>query len=458
MQGGSQAEPGECPLLAEESNLIEVPTSIHGNAQPAVIDSGSSLNVVSDNCIRKYHLRVVPCRRRLIIRLANSSRVYPQYEVGLPITIGSKTYDVNCIVIPTFPYELLLGLDFITSAPVDILASQRKIVVGGDSFPIQDSFFRHLEGKLYAAKELRIPARSEARVPLKGLNLMNWETAVIEGADNTIEKYGVLLAGTLSEVRPGKHQQVVQGRLMNISEGDIVIPKGTLLGKASRVQSMDNLHPNLDISPTARLNNPDFDWDSLNICSSLPPERRQKLLRKLKEVGAEVFSQHEFDLGRTTLVKHSIDTGNAKPIRSAPYRVSHRERESLRNLITEFKQQGLVTDSTSPWAAPVVLVKKKDGGLRFCCDWRKLNAVTKKDSMPLPRLDDTLDRLANCTHFTKLDYTSGYYQVELDKESKEKSAFVTPDGLFQFSVMGMGLCNAPATFQRLMYTVLGALI
>lgn len=87
-----------------------------------------------------------------------------------------------------------------------------------------------------------------------------------------------------------------------------------------------------------------------------------------------------------------------------------------------------------------------------------MNKVTKKDSTPLPRIDDTLDRLSGAKFFTKIDLTSGYYQVELDEESKEKTAFVTPDGHYEFNYLGMGLCNAPATFQRLMYKVLGNLM
>ena len=109
------------------------------------------------------------------------------------------------------------------------------------------------------------------------------------------------------------------------------------------------------------------------------------------------------------------------------------------------------------WTSAVVLVKKKDGSLRFCIDYRKVNAVTRKDAYPLPRVDDALDALACCKWFTTLDLLSGYWQVEVDPKDREKTAFTTYDGLFEFLKTSFGLCNAPAAFQRLMDLVLAGL-
>jgi len=126
-------------------------------------------------------------------------------------------------------------------------------------------------------------------------------------------------------------------------------------------------------------------------------------------------------------------------------------------MLEEMQQQGVIEPSNSPWASPVVLVRKKDGSLRFCIDYRKLNKVTRKDSYPLPRVDDLLDSLSDAQWFSTLDLRSGYWQVEIDPGDREKTAFSTQNGLFQFRVMPFGLCNAPSTFQRLMELVLAGL-
>ena len=120
--------------------------------------------------------------------------------------------------------------------------------------------------------------------------------------------------------------------------------------------------------------------------------------------------------------------------------------EELRGLL----DQGLVEESTSEWSSPLVIVKKKDGGNQICVDYRKVNSVTKFDSYPMPRVDEMLDAVGKARFITTLDLAKGYWQVPLHPADKEKTAFSSPLGLLQFTVMPFGLSGAPATFQRLM--------
>ena len=168
----------------------------------------------------------------------------------------------------------------------------------------------------------------------------------------------------------------------------------------------------------------------------------------------DVFAKDPKNPGCTDVVKHNIQlTNGAKPIRLRPYRYSKTEKEFVEMEIQQLLKNGLIKESSSEWASPVVVVKKSDGSFRFCVDYRKLNAVTEKDVFPLPRIDDTLDSLQGAKYFTTLDAASGYWQIPMSTRVQHLTAFITHEGLYEWKVMPFGLCNAPATYQRFMATL-----
>lgn len=170
-------------------------------------------------------------------------------------------------------------------------------------------------------------------------------------------------------------------------------------------------------------------------------------LGKVLESFADVLQDKP---GKTALLEHHIETGTANPVRLPPYRLPHAYREAVQKEIREMLEQGIIEKSSSEWAAPIALVKKKDGSLRMCVDYRRLNSVLREDAYPMLRIDDLIDRLGKARFITALDLTRGYWQMPVADKDQHKTAFTTPFGLFQFRVMPFGLNGAPASFQRLM--------
>ena len=228
------------------------------------------------------------------------------------------------------------------------------------------------------------------------------------------DRYHLIGASTLS--CPNKDGEV-SFRLLNPSDTPIILYKGSTIGKFEEICSDDeivSLEPGSepDVSPI------DAPWQGqseipkanfLSGFKSLPSpalsSAENTQLSHLLESYSDIFASSSLDLGHTTLIQHQIDTGDAQPIKQAPYRVPQAQRAEIDKHISNMLDQNIISVSTSPWSSPVVLVKKKGGTTRFCIDYHKLNAVTRKDSYPLPRIDDALDALSGSKYFQRLIYS-----------------------------------------------------
>ena len=190
-----------------------------------------------------------------------------------------------------------------------------------------------------------------------------------------------------------------------------------------------------------------------------PQEQAEQTCSLLKEYH-DIFSLEKCDMGHTNTTKHKIvlKDPDTLPFREHFHRIPPPQLDEVREHLKLMLDAGVIQPSNSPWYNAVVLVRKKDRSLRFCIDFRKLNSLTVKDSHPLPHICETLESLAGAAHFLMFDMNSGFWQVPMDEESKQYTAFTLGSmGLYKCERMPFGLCNTPPTFQRLMQNCLGKL-
>ncbi len=202
--------------------------------------------------------------------------------------------------------------------------------------------------------------------------------------------------------------------------------------------------------PVARLPNSEVLNDLESFLAHLPPAARADVTQLIND-NMSLFSDHPRP---TSVLSHDIDVEGHRPIKQHAYRMNPTKRALMQQEVSYLVDHGLAVPSASPWSSPCILVPKPDNTARFCTDYRKVNSITKPDSFPLPRMEDCIDRVGPARFVTKLDLLKGYWQVPLTPRASEISAFVTPESFLQYTVMPFGLRNAPATFQRLMHTVL----
>ncbi|RXN19590.1 Retrovirus-related Pol polyprotein from transposon 412 [Labeo rohita] len=258
------------------------------------------------------------------------------------------------------------------------------------------------------------------------------------------------------QLRPHRLPVVIS----NESDHDIVIPAKRIIAEICAHQTIllkehsvtDQSQNSQNSSETQSSQEPTINFNFGD--SPVPLEWKQRITQQLNNM-PEVFAHHDLPFGRTDQVRHHIKLSDETPFKLCARPIHPQDIEAVRRHIKELLGAGVIRESESPFASPIVVVRKKNGQVRLCIDYRRLNLQTIKDAFNLPKLEDTFSALSGSQGFSVLDLKSGYYQIEVEEADKPKTAFVCPLGFWEFNRMPQGVTNAPSTFQRLMERCIG---
>ena len=442
---------------------LTVKGKVEGLDTHMLVDTGSSVTLLHEKLWKQAtngRMRLSPVTSSVMAVNGESLVVSGQADVSLQIGDHGGMHCV--LVIRDMTQECLLVTDFLQRYHCVIDLAQRTLTIGaGDVIPVplysgECAYTCHVLVK----ETTVIPAYHQVQLPV---NLAQGEdfpaqAGLFEPKPEFDEDHGSLLV--THSVSPVKNGQTTI-RLLNPTSVSATVYSQEKIGKLSLLQEAEFVHrvePALDKVPAARSKaaiGKAIDAMLLKVQGLTVKEcvRLEKLLYEVEDV----ISMGDGDLVRTSLLRHTMNTGNAPPIHQQARRLPFHQRDVVQKMIHGMLEQGIIEPTDGSWSSPIVLVKKQDGSFRFCVDYRRVNDITKKDVHPIPRIDDTIDTLAGARWFSTIDLASGYWQVEMDEADKEKTTFVTPFGLHQFRVMPFGLTNAPSTFQRLMGLVLAGL-
>lgn len=448
--------------INKDNKSVTFSINVESRQLSCLYDTGASRNFIRKNVLYdlasigvSLNTKKLPVPLR--VKLGDGYVKCITHSVSIEFTILNNKLNDEFFILEELPYEAIIGMDFIMKYNATFHAKQKTITFDSDTCV---NVIKNDDIFLYLTEDVHLPPFCETIVMTKS-NVRFEGKAYVTSSDFLSERKSIFVGQGIISYNP----QCLNLLISNLSSKAVSLPKGTIISKVTVLENDDYCyHLNIftdELCATDNLNVAtevkNLDMTNLNE-EGLPKDLdlsgtklTEEELNKLKDLikkYSDLFSMNK--LGGAAGVTHSIDTGENHPINLPPYHASVKEREVIEEQISDMLRKEVIRPSKSPWSFPVVMVKKKDGTLRFCIDYRKLNRITKRDVYPLPRIDDSINALGKAKFFSIFDLNSAYWQIPVNKRDKEKTAFICHAGLFEFDVMPFGLCNAPATFQRYM--------
>ena len=448
-------------------------------ATHALVDSGNSAgNAMSWQFAQQLGLREEDLEPDPALTVVNTAKQHealrvlgrPKRKLTLQLGGLSVKFKDRPLVIQGLSMPFNLAGPFLCRHHIDQLHSKQVLRVQGKEIPLrtatrgEDGDLRRVEPRCsiaYVSKDVQVPANCVGLVPLR---IPDVEAGRRQPGEGLLEAHAHFVERTdVHPVIAALCEVDTNGQcwttVMNTTEEDLVVPKGLRYGELSRATATGATAVS-SLQPAKEFAHRDQEWYvkrfSLQTSPFLKdPKDLKSAVKLLREFG-DLFSEND-DYGKTELVQHEIHTQEGPPIKCRHRPLNPALEPNLREQIDHWEAQEVIEPSTSPWSFPLIAVPKKNGKTRWCVDYRRLNEITIKDSFPLPQIEDNLARLAHSRIFSGIDGTGAYHVVTVREQDRPKTAFSTPWGLYQFKQMPFGLCNAPATYCRLVQKVLAGI-
>ncbi|PAA51672.1 hypothetical protein BOX15_Mlig023015g11 [Macrostomum lignano] len=455
--GATGAGPTPTPRSNPVLHAIFIPGEANGKPCRWLLDTGAQTSLISDVALRELDGRceLKPADVRPVS--VDGSVLELLGSVSITVRLSHQLRrQMDVLVVRGIRPNFILGMDFVSKAArsqFSIDQGAKTVAFDGEAVPFSNCDSKQ-DGPLSCCL---VPTVIIARVqgavvvPPRSVKVVDVTTetkqahGIFEPSQEFIDRIGVL-PGRVFAVSSESGKIPVQ--VCNLSCSPVTLFSNQSIGTFESAEVIDE---DEDV----------HEWrgpaDQFNINPELPEEDSNRLAMLLRAF-ADVVSVHEFDVGTSSAAQHKIELDDgARPIRQRPRRVPHAFRRQVDEKLEQMRQHGVIEPSTSPWASNLIIVRKKNNDIRVCVDWRALNNLTVKDAHPLPHLHQALDSLAGCSWFSTIDMRQGFLQVEVREEDRPLTAFYTPSGLMQFRKMGFGMCNAPATYQRMMELIMTGL-
>ncbi|GBM48620.1 Transposon Ty3-I Gag-Pol polyprotein [Araneus ventricosus] len=383
-----------------------------------LVDTGANVTLLRTDLAQKLKEQLIYTAPNISLKTATDEKTEIRGKLDASIECGSRKFHHRTYV-ADITDPCILGLDFLQKFNFTVDLEKNEIRTGGEEIPLFSASVQHSKScSVLAKKRTIIPSRSECLI--QGVPEVPGQFRyAVTNFPSQVSQKGVLVAATLVDLE----MEAIPVRVLNLNNKPKILDKGDVIATCDPV--VDIVARPQEFSGAQHLQSTLENLQILN-------EEQRTAVKKLLNEFQDLFSTCDADVGRCNMTQHRINTGDHPPIKQYPRRLPLARKEEAEHLVQEMVDNGIIEESSGPWASPIVLVKKKDGSTRFCVDYRKLNEITKKDSYPLPRIDDTLDALNGSQWFTTLDLKSGYWQVEVRPEDREKTAFTTGQGLWQF--------------------------